>query len=115
MDQVATPLSAVASLAWPVVVAAMLFVLTGPIKKLVESARARKFTIKVAGNQLTMEEAREMQRQILSDLQAKLAELEQRVGPQLPGANVLTRQVANGFYPVSTDGSDESARESGLD
>jgi hypothetical protein len=50
---------------------------------LVESARGRKFTIKVAGNELTMEEASEQQRVILSDLQAKLVELEKRLGSGL--------------------------------
>jgi CheY-like chemotaxis protein len=78
MESVAQILSALASLAWPAIFASIMFVFNAPIKKLIESARGRKFTIKVAGNELTMEEASEQQRVIVSDIQAKLAELEKR-------------------------------------
>ncbi|BDT69976.1 hypothetical protein os1_41680 [Comamonadaceae bacterium OS-1] len=79
MDHLATLISALASLAWPVLLGLLLFKLQGPIRTLLESALKRKFTIKVAGNELTMEEASEQQRAIVSDLQAKLAELEKRL------------------------------------
>ncbi|MCX5645698.1 MAG: response regulator [Phycisphaerae bacterium] len=79
MDALAKLISALASLAWPLVLAALLYKLYGPIRTLVESAHGRKFTIKVAGNELTMEEASEQQRVIVNDLQSKLAELEKRL------------------------------------
>ncbi|MEL1263290.1 response regulator [Pseudoxanthomonas putridarboris] len=79
VDALAKLISAVAALAWPLVLAALLYKLYEPIRALVESGRNRKFTIKVAGNELTMEEASEQQRLILSDLQAKLAELERNI------------------------------------
>lgn len=79
MESAAHLLTALASLAWPVVFAVMLYVFFEPIKRLIESARGRKFTIKVAGNELTMEEASEQQRVIVSDIQLKLAELEKRL------------------------------------
>jgi CheY-like chemotaxis protein len=79
MESIAHLLTALASLAWPVAFAVMLFVFYEPIKKLIDSARGRKFTIKVAGNELTMEEASEQQRLIVSDIQLKLAELEKRL------------------------------------
>ncbi len=80
MEAFAKILSALASLAWPVAVAVLLFKLYGPIRKLVESASCRKFTLKVAGYELTMEELSEQQRVILNDLQCKVAELETRLG-----------------------------------
>jgi len=80
MGELAALLSALASLAWPLIVAAFLFLLMEPIKQLVASAKARKFTIKVAGNELTMEEASELQRKIVSDLQTAVAGLEKRIG-----------------------------------
>ena len=52
MDDAAKLISAIASLAWPLVLAVLLIKLFGPIRSLVESARARKFTLKVAGNEL---------------------------------------------------------------
>ena len=79
MDDVAKLISAIASLAWPLVLAVLLVKLFGPIRQLVESARARKFTLKVAGNELTMDEVSEQQRALVSDLQGKVAELEKRI------------------------------------
>jgi CheY-like chemotaxis protein len=90
MENAAKLLTAIALLAWPLVFGALLFCFYKPIRTLVESALQRKFTIKVAGNELTMEEASEQQRAILSDLQVKISELEKRFVevpnpmPQLP-------------------------------
>jgi CheY-like chemotaxis protein len=89
MEPLAKLLSALASLAWPAIFAVLMFVFFEPLKKLIESARGRKFTIKVAGNELTMEEASEIQRQIVSDIQSKLAELEKRLATSTPEALVL--------------------------
>ena len=79
MESLAHVLSALASLAWPALFGVLLFRFSDPLKKLIESARGRKFTIKVAGNELTMEEVSEQQRVIVSDIQQKLAELEKRL------------------------------------
>lgn len=79
MDDIAKLISALASLAWPLVLAIVLFKLFGPIRALVESAQERKFSIKVAGNELTMEEISEQQRVMVNDLQSKVAELEKRL------------------------------------
>lgn len=84
MDDLAKLISAISTLAWPLVFAAMLFKLWEPLRELVHSAKGRKFTIKVAGNELTMEEASAQQRVILSDLQGKLAELERRINLNTP-------------------------------
>ncbi|GAB3358883.1 response regulator [Giesbergeria sinuosa] len=50
-----------------------------PIKGLIDSAQGRKFTIKVGGNELTMEEASEQQRVIIADLAKKIAVLEKKI------------------------------------
>src|SRR5690348_5289350 len=84
MEPFAKLLSALASLAWPGLFLVLVFKFFEPVRKLVESANQRKFTIKVAGNELTMEEASEQQRQILSDMQSKLADIEKRVAAQPP-------------------------------
>lgn len=79
MDSAAHLISAIASLAWPLVLAVLLYKLFDPIRRLVESAMARKFTIKVAGNELSMEELSEQQRIAVSDLQEKFARLEEKL------------------------------------
>jgi len=82
VDDLAKLISALAALAWPLVFAVLLVKLFEPIRALVESARGRKFTIKVAGNELTMEEASEQQRVLLTDVQNKLAQLERGFAPE---------------------------------
>jgi hypothetical protein len=59
MESLSTLLSSLASLAWPAIFAVVIFKFSEPLKKLIESAQGRKFTLKVAGNELTMEEASE--------------------------------------------------------
>jgi CheY-like chemotaxis protein len=95
VDDFAKLISAVASLAWPVVLAILLFKLFEPIRSLVESARARKFTIKVAGNELTMDEASEQQRVLLADVQNKVADLEKRLtlGQPQPSPQIVDVRV----------------------
>ncbi|HEY5851123.1 MAG TPA: response regulator [Lysobacter sp.] len=93
MEQTAKLISAVASLAWPVLIAVLVYSLFEPIKGLVESARSRKFTVRVAGNELSMEEASEQQRAILSDLQAKTAELQKQVGASALSMDIPATEV----------------------
>jgi len=87
-ESLAKLIASCASLLWPVVFAVLLYKLFGPIRALVESAKGRKFTVKVAGNELSMEEASEQQRVVLSDLQSKLAELEKQLAMQTPESRV---------------------------
>jgi CheY-like chemotaxis protein len=101
MDELAKLLTALAYLAWPVVAGVVLYRLYGPISDLVRSASGRKFTIKVAGNELTMDEASEQQRVILTDLQARLADLEKQVAlgglpaaaPAASGVSAIEKQL----------------------
>ncbi|KQP37392.1 response regulator transcription factor [Pseudorhodoferax sp. Leaf274] len=81
MQEFAGLVSALASLAWPALFAFVLVWLRGPIAGLIASAKGRKFKLVIAGNELSMEEAAEQQSQALLDLQAKVAELEKRLGP----------------------------------
>lgn len=86
MESAAKLITAIAILAWPIVFAVLLIKLYEPIKGLVEAACVRKFSIKIAGNELTMEEASKQQIDAFSDLQAKVAELEKRVAATSPRA-----------------------------
>lgn len=84
MKDLASVLSAVATLLWPAVVIGLLLLLRKPLAELILSAKSRKFTIKVAGQELTMDEASEQQRSLISDLQAQVAELKKVVGTRTP-------------------------------
>ncbi|MBI9077086.1 MAG: response regulator [Desulfatibacillum sp.] len=78
MDAFAKLISALSSLAWPAIFVLLLVKFQEPLSKLINSATGRKFTIKVAGNELTMEEASEQQRKIINDMQDKIVEMENR-------------------------------------
>lgn len=82
MDDLSKLITALATLAWPLVFGVLLLRMQAPIRALIESAHGRRFTLKVAGNELTMEEASEQQRILLADLQGKLADLERRLAAQ---------------------------------
>ena len=79
MESLSKLITALSSLAWPAIIGLLLYKFHKPIQMLIESARGRKFTIKVAGNELTMEEASEQQRKIVNDVQSRLAEIENRL------------------------------------
>lgn len=96
MEHAAQLISAFADLAWPFVIAILLFKLFDPIKGLVESARSRKFTIKVAGNELSMEEASEQQRVLLADVQNKVAELEKKASMLAPAQSLAPEAKPTG-------------------
>lgn len=94
MESAAKLITAFATLAWPIVFAVLLIKLYEPIKGLVEAARARKFSIKIAGNELTMEEASKQQIDAFSDLQSKVAELEKRLAAASPEAALVAPSPA---------------------
>lgn len=96
MQDFAALVSALASLAWPVVAVFLLVWLRGPVGELIASAKQRKFKIVLAGNELSMEEAAQQQSQVVLDLQTKLAELEKRLGPppEAAAAPMAARTVA---------------------
>ncbi|EXJ11316.1 hypothetical protein [Nitrincola nitratireducens] len=79
MESLSKLITALSSLAWPAIFGFFLYKFHKPIKTLIESARGRKFTIKVAGNELTMEEASEQQRKIVNDVQSRLAAIEKHL------------------------------------
>lgn len=79
MESLANLISAISALAWPTLAGVLAFKFVAPLTKLIDSARGRKFSIKVGGNELSMEEASEQQRLMTSDIQKRLAELESKI------------------------------------
>lgn len=72
-------LEALATLAWPAIVVAIIIMFRPAVAGIIESARSRKFTLKVGGQELTMDEVGEQQRNLISDLQTQLVEVRKRV------------------------------------
>ena len=79
MESFTKLLEGIATLAWPLIVVALLVILMPAIAGIAESAKSRKFTLKVGGQELTMDEISEQQRSLISDLQTQLLELRDRL------------------------------------
>jgi len=79
MDTFIKLLEVIAKLAWPGIVIGIVVIFRPAVASIIESARSRKFTLKVGGQELTMDEASEQQRGLIADLQAQVVELGKRV------------------------------------
>ena len=83
-------IEAVAKILWPLIFVYLLYSFKDVIKSVINSATSRKFTLKVAGNELTMEEVTEQQRHLISDIQNKLGELQKTVEIIQKDNNIVT-------------------------
>src|SRR6266480_4633389 len=66
---------AFSTLLWPLIVIAVIVIFRRAILDLIRSAQKRKFTIKIGGQELTMEEASDQQVTLIADLQSQIAEI----------------------------------------
>ena len=79
MENISKLLEAISSILWPIIIIGILYFLRDAIKTVILSAQGRKFTLKIAGNELSMEEVTEQQRHLISDLQTKITDLQKVV------------------------------------
>src|ERR1035441_7021379 len=79
MEQFAKVVEALSTLLWPLIVVAVIVIFRPAVSRLIESARSRKFTVKIGGQELTMDEASEQQSSLIADLQSQLSDLRKRV------------------------------------
>lgn len=95
MEAVTALLAAISTLAWPLIALAALLRYSAQIGRLLDKFSQGKLTLKVGNTELTMEEVSKQQWQIVEDIQAKVAELEQRM--------VQSPRVAPAAAPTRTD------------
>jgi len=74
---VSNAISAVASLLWPLIVLAALVVFRNPLARLI---RQRDFTVKIAGQELSVSDLSQQQTALITDLQKQVAALEKQLG-----------------------------------
>jgi len=89
MSDIAQLLEAIGVVAWPAIIVLLILMFRPAIAGLIESAKSRKFTLKLGGQELTMEEASEQQRKLIADLQAQVLEIKKSlegVAPPAPTA-----------------------------
>jgi CheY-like chemotaxis protein len=82
-DIMAEILQGVAAILWPIIAVVFIVVLLvffkPAIAAIIESAKSRKFTLKVGGQEITMEQASEQQHNLLKDVQNQVLELKNRI------------------------------------
>jgi len=80
MTDSAKVLEGIAALLWPCIVILLVFLFKPAVAALIESAKSRKFTLKIGGQELTMEEANAQQRTLIADLQSQVLEIQKKIG-----------------------------------
>lgn len=91
MTDAAKFIESLAALAWPAVAVLLIFMFRPALVALIESARSRKFTLKIGGQELSMEEANEQQSSLIADLQAQVLEIRKKI--EMPVTHALAREV----------------------
>jgi len=76
MDKV---LLAIATLLWPLIVILVVFFFRPAVADIIESARSRKFALKIGGQELTMEGAGHGQQRLILDLLMQVAAIQKKV------------------------------------
>lgn len=88
MKSAAVLISAIAGLLWPLIAIGILVTFGRSFLELLRSAKSRKFTLKIGGQELSMDEANEQQRVLIQDLQSKIVQIESRI--EAIGSTALT-------------------------
>lgn len=90
MEELAKLIEAITPVLWLLLVVFVIFKFAPAVKEIIESAKWRKFTLKIGGQELTMEELTEQQSKLLLDLQAQFEALRAQV---LPKKNQIEKAV----------------------
>ncbi len=80
MTDLAKIFEGVATLLWPCIAILLVFWFKPAVAALIESAKSRKFTLKIGGQELTMEEANAQQSSLIADLQSRVLEIQKKTG-----------------------------------
>jgi len=81
-------IEAIAKLIWPLIFLYLVWAFRPAVGALLDSAKSRKFTIKVGGQELSMDEVSEEQQKDITDLRSQLTELKKRVDGIAPSSGV---------------------------
>lgn len=86
-------LKGIAAVLWPLAFMGTVFAFRRRLGALIDSARSRRFTLKVAGQELTMEEASKQQSDLITDLQNQVVALQRAMGQLGLGAAAEQRPL----------------------
>ena len=72
-------LNGIAIILWPIIIIILIILFKPAIAAIIESAKSRKFTLKIGNQELTVEEASKQERDVIKDLQDRLIKLESQI------------------------------------
>jgi len=93
LDGFSKIITSISSLLWPLIVILVLIVFRPYVATIIESARSRKFTIKIGGQELTMEEANGQQRKYIADLQDQITKINEKISSLSVNEKILSLSV----------------------
>lgn len=79
MEGISTLISSIATILWPGIVIAILIIFRKSVQGIIDSARGRKFTVKIGEMELSMDEFSKQQGDMIKDLQSRLNDLQRKI------------------------------------
>jgi CheY-like chemotaxis protein len=79
VEGISTLVTSIATILWPIIVIAILFLFRKSVQGLIDSARGRKFTVKIGEMELSMDELSKQQGDMIKDLQKRVNELQRKI------------------------------------
>ena len=79
MEGISTLVTSIATILWPIIVIGILVIFRKSVQGLIDSARGRKFTVKIGEMELSMDEFSKQQGDMIKDLQKRVNELQRKV------------------------------------
>ena len=101
----ASTISAIAALLWPALILIALVMFRNPLGRVIKSAERRKWTLKVGGQELTVEELSDQQNAMIADLQKQVGSLNRVIGaaPNTQAPERVTEELASAHAVLWVD------------
>lgn len=98
METTANIITSLATLLWPIIVIAILFIFRKSVEDLIKSASGRKFTVKIGEMEVSMDDLSKQQAVMIDDLQKRVRALQKQID-----GNVAPAELAKETAPKATE------------
>jgi CheY-like chemotaxis protein len=82
MEGISTLINSIATIMWPLIVIVILIIFRKSVRALIDSARGRKFQVKIGDMELSMDELSQQQSIMIKDLQTRVNMLQRKLDAQ---------------------------------
>jgi CheY-like chemotaxis protein len=98
----AQTIGAIAALMWPALILIALLMFRRPLRRVIQSAEQRKWTLKVGGQELGMEELSNQQNAMIADLQKQVGALSRIIGDLAQNAHTPGQEAIGHLLPTES-------------